>query len=70
MLASNNWYILRQLIGKAFPHVYVSYYFLDNSEELTVMILDDPDDYEGPSLIVRHNDLWINIMSCINKLIM
>jgi|EP00966_Prymnesium_polylepis_P197083 hypothetical protein len=63
-LSANRWKLLRQMAGASFPEIYISYEFLDNTECITVTMLQDPDldDQDGPSTVVRHDEAWVNIL--------
>lgn len=62
-LSANQWTLLRQMAGTAFPKIYFSYAFLDDTECITVTMIQDPDlDQDGPSTVVRHDEAWVNVL--------
>ena len=62
-LAEDQWKLLRQMAGTVFPNVYFRYAFLDDTECITVTMLEDPDlDANGPNTVVRHDEAWFNVL--------
>lgn len=62
-LSENRWKLLREMAGTVFPNVYIQYEFLDDTECITVTMLEEPDlDVSGPKTVVKHDEAWINVL--------
>lgn len=62
-LVENQWKLLRKMAGIAFPNVYFRYSFLDDTESITVTMIEDPDlDNNGPNTVVRRGEVWVNVL--------